>query len=95
MNCSFLAQLDTTQFRNPNGEWSVVAILLVGFAACCSALVWIYRSLDKQRIDEINDLKTKVKELEQRNHECYEDRLRIHADLLAIKRKLELLKVSR
>jgi hypothetical protein len=91
----FIAQLDTTQFRNPNGEWSIVAILLAGFLGSISALIWIYRSLDQGRLDEINDLKAKVKELEQRNHECYEDRLKIHADLTALRREVELLKVAR
>jgi hypothetical protein len=87
-----LSQVDTSIMRSPSGEWSVVGVLVVGFAGTLTALVWIFRRMDADRTQEIKDLKAKVEQLEERNRICYEDRLKIHADLIALRREIELLK---
>jgi hypothetical protein len=88
-----VSQLDTSVMRSPDGQWSLVGVLIVGFAGTLTALVWIFRRMDADRTQEIKDLKQKIDELEERNRLCYEDRLKIHAELVALRREVELLKL--
>jgi hypothetical protein len=90
-----MAQIDPSVMKGNDGEWSLVGVLLFGFAGALSALIFIYRQMDAARVQEIADLKRKLEQLEQRNEACYEDRLKIHAELLALKREVELLKAAK
>lgn len=80
------------QFREANGDWSIVAMLLATVGITSSVIVFLYRTRDIERAAEIIDLKARFKLLEAKSDRCEDDRVILHQQIGAMQREIELIK---
>lgn len=69
----FLAQLDPQSFRTATGDWSIVAMLLAALSGAVGACVILFRLRDKERAEELSEMKTEVKELKAALLDCQKE----------------------
>jgi hypothetical protein len=81
-----------TQFKGPDGEWSVVAMLLAGFGVLSGIIVILFRSRESEHTTQIAEMKAVIlelkvacKELQNKADECHEDRVTLHSQMAELK----------
>lgn len=80
--------MDISQFRGADGQWSVVAMLLVALGSAVSAAIVLFRLRDKERSEEIAQMKQELTELRDKAEECQSDRLNLHRQIGELHAKL-------
>lgn len=79
-------------FQTPNGEWSVVSMLLAGFSGLAAIVVFLFRSRESEHSLQIGEMKVVIaelkiscKELQAKADECHNDRVALYGQMAELK----------
>jgi septal ring factor EnvC (AmiA/AmiB activator) len=90
----FFAQLPIPleSMKDPDGSFSIVAVLLVGFAGIIAALLAIFRMREFERSAQTKEMESRINRLEAKADACDKDRLALHEMLGKSNQEVQALK---